>query len=262
MKQWVLIFSFWIAAFQGAPIGNPAAPGLVQKGILLSSQAPLSVRSGYEGDFVSDGRMKQFDQGTGRVDCYQQDTNSGTVTCNLYDRVDLYGVFGSSATEADWRFTDSLNQIHRVELKTQEAFLWAVGGKAILYQWRHLFVGMGGRYSFSRYSPDHLTVDGTSQSVAGGDLQWREWQIQADIGCKIHIFTPYIGIKYLNAQTRINGFSVPIAADGTGSDSLKNRVPVGLYLGCGLTNGSYFFVNVEGRLIDEEAVTVSADLRF
>lgn len=242
-----------------APVGNPAAPALIRKGFLLDCW--VDVRLGYEGDFVSDGRMGQFDQSSGRVDQYQQNTNSGTFTLNLYNRLDMYGVFGSSRTEADWRF-EAGETITRIEVETEQNFLWGVGARALVYEGYHMFLALGGRYSACRYTPEQLTSNGAAQSVEGAQCHWRQWQVSADFAYQIDLLTPYIGIKYSNAQTLLRSFSSPISADLTGSNSLKNRIPVGLYVGCSLSNGQFFMLNVEGRLIDEEAVAVSADLKF
>lgn len=249
-------------ALSAAPVGNTVAPDLIRKGMFSSRDERMSLRTGYEGDFVADGRMEQYEEGDGRVDCYKQYTNSGTVILNMVDRLDLYGVFGSSKTKAYWRFTLADETVHRIQLKTKYNFLWAAGARVILYEWGKTFLGMGGRYSYTADQPTSLTSDGVAVSVKGTHFHWREWQINLDLAYKIHVFTPYIGVKYSNAKSHLGNFSVPIAANGSGADSFKNRDPVGLYLGCGLSNGQYFMINLEGRLIDEEAITISADLRF
>lgn len=265
IKKFAVSIAMFVActALNAAPVGNTSAPELIQEGFLISCDSWINFRLGYEGDFVADGRMKQHDQGVGRVDTYEQWTNSGTVTLNILDRMDIYGVFGSSRTEADWRFGDlSAGTVSRIELETKYCFLWAAGARAILYEWCNASVGLGGRYSSCNYRPVWLTSDGLLQSVSGSHFSWREWQINLDASYKIDLFTPYIGIKYSNARTQLKDFLVPISADLTGSNSFKNRIPVGLYLGCTLSTGQYFMLNVEGRLIDEEAVTISGDFRF
>lgn len=246
-----------------APVGNSSAPGVIKEGMFFSCDRWIDFRVGYEGDFVADGRMEQKNQGTGRVDTYEQWTNSGTFTLNVLDRLDLYGVFGSSRTEADWRFEDAASgNIHRIKLKTGNQFSWAAAGRAILYEWCNTCLGAGGRYTSCNNRPDQLTSDGMIADVANSQFFWREWQVNLDVSYKISLFIPYIGIKYSKAQARLKNFGVPISASLTGNHSFKNRIQTGLYLGCTLSNGKYFMLNLEGRLIDEEAVTVSGDFRF
>ena len=245
-----------------APVGNSYAPKLIEEGFFIPKDFCVNARSGYEGDFVADGKMEQFRQGSGRVDSYSQETNSGTITFNAVNRLDLFGILGSSRTSADWRFTDSEGGVHRIELETNYDFLWGAGARAILFEWTNTCLTLGGRYEFAQYFPSWLTSDGIPQSVSNSKLHWREWQIDLDLSYKIDIFAPYIGVKYSNARTKISGFSTPISESGTGTDQFKNKIPVGVFIGCGLSSSKYFMLNIEGRLVDEEAVTVSGDIKF
>ncbi len=246
----------------GVPVGNPSAPKIIEEGFFIPHDIWVDARTGYEGDFVADAKMKQYNQGHGRVDSYQQETNSGTITLNILERLDLFGILGSSRTNADWRFEDTAGAVHRIQLETNYDFLWGVGARGLLFEWQCLCLGLGGRYETAHYFPSWLTSDGIPQSVSHSLLKWREWQIDLDLSYKIDIFIPYIGVKYSNAHTKISGFSTPISQSETGSDQFKNRIPVGVFIGCSLSSSKYFMLNIEGRLVDEEAVTVSGDIRF
>ncbi|MGB7978138.1 MAG: hypothetical protein WCF19_03130 [Chlamydiales bacterium] len=261
MKKCALLVAV-SAALSAAPVGNTSAPEIIQQGLCIPSDSWIAFRVGYEGDFVADGKMELTGPGSGRVDTYEQWTNSGTFTFNILDRLDVYGVFGASKTHADWRYQSADGWVNRIQFGTDNQFLWAAGSRAILYQWGHTFLGVGGRYSSCSGAPAWLKANGSHASVAGSQFHWREWQINLDISYTIHLFTPYIGTKYSNARTRLVDFSVPVSANGGGNTAFKNRTPVGLYLGCALSSGNYLMINLEGRLIDEEAVTVSADFRF
>ena len=57
-------------------------------------------------------------------------------------------------------------------------------------------------------------------------------------------------------------FCLPISSTLAGSNSFENCHKVGVYVGCAISNGRYFMLNLEGRLVDEEAITVSGDFRF
>ncbi len=73
---------------------------------------------------------------------------------------------------------------------------------------------------------------------------------------KFDIFSPYIGVEASCARAKIKKLS------RMDLSSLHSRTPVGIFLGCGLSPGTRVIINVEARLIDEQAVTVSGDLRF
>lgn len=260
-----VLFAFLMLFLSGSlwslPVGSPAFPTLIEEGFFIPPQSGFSIRIGYEGDFVGDERMNQEREGSGRVDSYVQNTNSGVVTCNVVDRLDLYGVFGSSRMHADWRFTSD-DTVTRAEIQSRYRFLWGVGARAILYEWGCAILGLGGRYSSTHPTPSWLTLNGSPVSVEGGYVRWKAWQIDFDLAYRIDLFTPYIGIKFLDAQTDLNNFPVAIANNEAHTLLMQTRAPVGIVVGCTLSNRNYFLFNVEGRLIDEEAVTISGDIRF
>lgn len=263
MKLFPLLLS--VIGLHGSPVGNPAFPRLIEQGFFIPETSSVSVRIGYEGDFVSDARLEQDKEGAGRVDNFGQNTNSGTVTLNYANRIDLYTVLGASQFCADWRFEifeDSILTIHRAQMETLTQFLWGVGGQAILYETDTLTLGAGGRYSFCDAEVLWLAVDALSQSVAGALCRWDEWQIDLDFSFHIDLFTPYLGVKYSSAHAWVGSFSVPISMNDLGVNHFESRIPLGFFLGCTISNGKYFMLNVEARLIDEEAVTISGDLRF
>ncbi len=261
MRKIALMVSLWTSTLFTAPVENPSAPRIIQEGFFISKDCWVNVRCGYEGDFVSDGRFEQCEQGSGRVDRFSQNTNAGTVTVSLLDRLDIYGILGSSKACAEWRF--SINGSSSIaELETLYNFLWGIGARGILCEWGEAALGLGARYERADYSNLWLTIDGSTVPSSGTCLEWRVWQIDLDLAYTIDIFVPYIGIKYSNVLSSLGLFSVPIAGNGADSNHFKNRSPVGILVGCTLSTGKKFMLNVEGRLIDEEAVTISGEVRF
>ncbi len=256
----ILLF-FASVSLQAAPVGNTAAPELIQEGFVIPSDCWIDFRIGYEGDFVGDGRMKQTQEGSGRVDTFQQYTNSAIGTLNFLDRLDLFGAFGSSRVCTDWRFNSDAT-ITRIQLETLYHYLWGLGGRGILIEWGKAAFGLGGRYSRCNYKPSWLTTNGAPVSVAGTHLCWKEWQADLDLSYHIDLFTPYFGFKYSQSQAKLGVMPIPIAGNGSGSDHFENRTSVGIFIGCSISNCKYFMLNIEGRLLDEDAVTISGDLRF
>lgn len=261
MRIWLLSLAL-SPLLIAAPVGNPAAPQLIEEGAFLSRDNWISARCGYEGDFVSDAQMKQTEESHGRVDCFQQSTNAGTLTIDFFDRVDIYGVLGSSRSEISWRFTDADEEIHQVQIGTHYDFLWGVGTRIILHQWNCLTAGIAGSYRWARYDPSYVTWDALNVSASGTHVDWREWQAGLGLSYKIGLLTPYLGGKYSGARAKLGTFSVPIAENGSGNLHMKNRNSFGIFIGCTLTTGCYFMLNVEGQLIDEQGISISADLRF
>lgn len=260
LAHWICFFPLALFA---APVGNSAFPAVIQEGIFVPADSWVTYRAGYEGDFIADGRLNQVDQGSGRVDTFEQMTQSGTFTIDILDRIDLYGVFGSSSIDSDWRFENSTSELMtRIHLNTQSALFWGCGTRITLLEWGRSRLGFGGRFNSSHSHPATVTANGVDESSSGAQVRWREWQVNADLSYKISFLIPYLGVKYSNALTELKGFSFPISSSLTGSNTFKNRLPVGIYLGCTVSSGKYFFLNLEGRVIDEEAVSIAADFRF
>ncbi|MBI5272744.1 MAG: hypothetical protein HY861_02030 [Chlamydiia bacterium] len=244
-----------------APVGNTAAPQLIQEGFVVPSDCWVDIRIGYEGDFVGNALLEQLGEGSGRVDTFQQYTNSATVTLNILDRLDLFAGFGSSRVCADWRI-DLDGIIERLEMETLYHYLWSVGGRAVLLEWGQLFFGGGGRYAYCNYTPSWFTINASPESLSGSRFQWREWQADLDLSYKIDLFTPYLGVKYSSATSTLGKFPAAISNSGQRSNHFHNKNPVGIFIGCSISNGRYFMLNIEGRFVDENAVTITGDLRF
>ena len=71
-----------------------------------------------------------------------------------------------------------------------------------------------------------------------------------------------LGVKYLNAKSRIRNSVIALAEDSQNFMRMKNEDHFGVYLGCTLSNSKYFLLTVEARFIDEEAISVMGELKF
>lgn len=257
-----LLFLLFFAKLQALPVGNPYSPHLTYKGLFIPEECWVDLRIGYEGSFVSDRRLEQTIESFGNVDDYRIMTNSAVVTLNLHERIDLFVNFGAIKAKARWRITKPGGGV-RIAVDTDDHFDWSVGTNIILYEWGETALGLGGRYLSTNPDINSITVDGAPANPTDGEIRYKEWQINLGISHKIRFLVPYLAVKYSHATAFVSTpFTPYIASDGESENHFKSRNPVGIYLGCSLTTGKYFFINIEGRFIDEEAVTVTADLRF
>jgi hypothetical protein len=245
-----------------APIGNPASPSLIHEGFAIPKESWANIRGGYEGNFVGNANMTQKSPGSGNVDSLEQYTNSASLTLNLLERLDLFAILGSSRLASNWRITTPEGAITRLQLETQYNFLWDLGIRAILMEWGNLGLELGGRYFYANYKPNWITSNATPESTKGSKIEYRGWQTDLSLYYKIDLLTPYIGIFYEDAHACLHRFQTPVAQNNMPGNHFKTKNPVGLVIGCGISNGKYFMMNVEGRFIAEQAVSISGDLRF
>jgi len=246
-----------------APAKNPAEPALLKKGFFIPETSPVSCRVEYEGNITSNARMKQIQEGSGKVDNFEILTNLGMAVFNIENRFDLYGGLGAATIQSNWRFQQTgSNIISRVDTESNNRLAWSIGANATIFEWDSAFIGGGIRYSGAHANLSWITINGVNIPTQSAEFRWLQWQAQAALGCQIGFFTPYLGAKYNNARARLQTVGSAIAADGEGKIHMENKNRFGVYLGVTLTNGEYFMMTLEGRIIDEEAVSVSGDIRF
>lgn len=253
---------FAVGVVNATPINNPALPAYIREGVFFENS--VSFRVGYEGNFVSDARLKQTDSSSGRVDNFKINANSGSLTFNILNWFDVFSMLGASRIHTDWRITPPSGGNFRLETETRYDFSWTVGGKTLVYKWENTAIGLSGRYYSSYPELAWLTIDGQPVFTNNASIRYDEWQIALGIGHKIGIFVPYAGIKYSDAKADLSGLSENIIVSNDGSNTLimKRKEHVGAFLGVSLTNGEKFLLNIEARLADEEAATVSGEVRF
>ncbi len=263
MKKIVLILTGLILGALGhaAPAGNPASPLLIKDGFLISPVSWIDFRIGYEGNFVSDAKLKQRAGATHSIDKYGLDVNSCVATINIQNRLDLFGTAGSSRIQADWRIYPG--ETYKMECETKYRLIWSAGGTVTLFEWGNAFLGFGGRYLYTRPRLEWLTRNGVAYAPGKAKMRYKEWQIDLSLAYKIDVLTPYLAVKYSRKKATLGEvLSTHITTDDTGILRMKNRIPVGVALGCTITTRKYFMLNIEARLIDEEAATLSGEFRF
>ena len=93
-------------------------------------------------------------------------------------------------------------------------------------------------------------------------MDFREWQVGAGVSYRIKWFVPYLGVDYSDFRAKIEHLGALHFILPNNHLTLKDSYPMGLFLGFGLSPEKAVNVNVEARLINENAFSVSADFRF
>ncbi|MEM8628895.1 MAG: hypothetical protein AAGF04_02320 [Chlamydiota bacterium] len=258
--RWVSLFlPFFLFS---APIGNPFMPGMLREELFSLIKIPIHVRVGYEGNFVFDRYLDQYQTGFGSLEKYEIYTNSGRISCDIFDRISLFGTAGSGRIDANFPFSSGPLK-HRAVLGSDEELFWSVGGNVLLLDWRLFALGIG--LCYSRLCPkiSHLSVDGVGYPTEDGSLHYREWQANVGFSYEMDFLVPYIGVKYTSAKSTAHLPYIPDLFVGESQERFwRSRRHVGLYLGSSITSKKSFALTIEARLIDEEAVTVFAAFRF
>lgn len=234
---------FLFSTLYGLYNGNPALPKVPEEGFFLAKEAWMGVRIGYEGDFIAKPDMNDHLHRCKIVE------NFGTFTLNFLERFDLYVSGGSFYSSLHRTKGDS-----RWEFETHAAPIWKVGARALLWEYGETFFTL--HVGLAQASPrlQEAVLNGSPLARKRGKFFYREAEAGAAVAHKIDIFIPYIGIESSFVHVKVKHIE--------GKFESRNRTPLGLFLGCGLTPGAKVIVNVEVRLVDEQAVSLSGDMRF
>ncbi len=238
-------------------MGNPAEPEIIEKGMFIPQDAVISVKIGYQGDFIFDRRLRAYDGVQGRMDRFNVHSDQGVLTLSFFDRLDIYGSVGALETNFSHRPKPGHQ---RREYESGSQMTWGVGGRAILFKWGNTDVGMQGGFQWAN---PHIKWDALNGESFTTDavLRYREWQIGVAASHQIDLFTPYLGVKYshvfgLLSQLRSN-LELPKR-----SFKLRNRDYFGLVLGVTLSPKRWIDLTCEVRMIDEQAITIDGNLKF
>lgn len=257
MKRWIFLL-FLSPKLFALYMGNPSAPEIVHEGFFFSAENWLAIKAGYQRDWVFDRNMRAVSKVSGRMDGFDFIADQGVLTFNLIDRIELYGSAGAARFHATHR--PRSHTLH--EYETHDQFTWGVGLRGTFASWKGASFGIDGAYQRAHPTMKWMTVNGTPVNPRPGTkLSYSEWQVGLGASYQIDLFIPYIGVKYSNATARFKHLPSGFLKTGTHFKT-KNRRKFGMVIGTTLSNGNRFGATVEARLIDEQSITLAAEVKF
>jgi hypothetical protein len=225
------------------------------------SYEDMTLSLGFVGDFVS-GRNIDISGGEFTINAFM-----GRLGVNVADRFNFYVDLGS-ASDMEYSFI-ILGEKYKIDY--DDDFMWGIGANALVKRWDNgLEVGVHASYREVDTSIDKVDIDNTSwpatslTAISGGTFE--ETQAAIELAWRNDVFIPYVGIKYsdVDAGSRFTlGGTVRNAA---GRDSDENT---GAFIGLTILPklaetavSERFAINIEGRFIDEEAISTSITYKF
>lgn len=268
MRNIFLFFIFFFCSSRvfSSPVGNPAGPGLMQAGLLSSSNPWIKITTGYMADYVSNMPLK-LSTGSAQFDPKESFKHFGlnsqmaTFSLVLLQRLEAYALFGGSKEHLKWHAEPQTSLYSALfDFQSSYHFSWSAGARVVLLQWGQTFFSIDGSYfavpssqkSFFKFlNRLHLPLDHEKQH-----FNLREWQACAALSSKFWILTPYAGAKYLHTKLHIQS--------GPESSSLnyRNSNRIGYFFGLTLSLTSKFLIAGERRVCDEFAYMFSTQAVF
>ncbi len=254
----ILTSIFLFSLGYAAPVGNPAKPVLEQY-----NETPLKI--GAEADIVIKRNLKFPDEdGELKANWY-----TAKLSYTLLDKIDLYTLLG--AVDGEVSEKEGVNDLKYLP---DTDFAWGLGTTILLYEnEKGLGVGLDTRYRQSSPELQEIILNGINYSVSNGEAKFKEWQIACAVSLDLSKYTsqsesprciPYIGVKYSDVRTSAKG---TILGTEYNTERIASKKKFGPFVGAdfylGKTEtGSEFGINLEGRFIDEQAVTVGINYKF
>jgi len=186
----------------------------------------------------------------------------GKVSYGVFNFMDIYIKLG--VANYDFRGDVYVRDIKSVEekLSTGTSFLYGAGFKLAQELKKGWIIGCDTQYLTSDHKLDFRAINVTSGAVTIAkyfDLRMQEWQVAPYIAKKIADFTPYFGVRYSDLRLSQKNPDDPRRWDSLIFCADCN---VGVFTGIDWNFRKSFKLNVEGRFIDETAISVSAAYRF
>ena len=258
---WALVFVFCLPILvYGASIGGAKTLGqgkfalgvdmdcIFNRDIKFKSASPALE----EGFTLGDNELRNTYRIMGRIDY-------GAV-----DNIDIYAKLGGSDFESRGKgYLDGL-EVGKEEDDGNAAFAWGVGIKGTYPFENNWLVGLDAEVVFHKndydaaFTPDPTNNPNDSADTWTGDITITEWQVAPYVAYKMENFTPYVGCKYSDMLLKYDW------TDAWDSNTYKYEADknFGVFVGLDCEIEKNFVLNIEGRFIDETAMSVAARYKF
>ncbi len=187
------------------------------------------------------------------------------IGVSLIDRINLYldlGQANDMSYDCEVNTTTSV-----VKYEYDDEFMWGVGINALLYRWDNgLEIGAGASYRTADMAIDKVTIDSVTYQKADLDSvregEYEESQIALEVAWKTDYFIPYVGMKYSDVEVAGDVTNSAVVYNATGKNASEN---LGVFAGLTVVPemlNEQLAINIEGRLIDEEAFNIGVTYKF
>jgi hypothetical protein len=255
-----IFFVFPFFSLSAILVGNPGQPGLLCDGIFYTPPTWWSFRVAYFDDYIYHERFRdefKIDDIPRSKSNMKLSTFAAQVSLNFRDRIDIYGIIGSSKIKID------------DEIFSKRRLCGGLGTKFVIFHEKNFFIGADFKYFESDQKPAFFVVDGLSYDIES-DFRLKYHEIQAALGCtyRIWIFAPYIAATYLipkiEPHPHIAVVRLPDMDESVDVTikSVSGMKRWGMALGLSVVDNSKASLAFEWRLFNQYAINVNAEVRF
>lgn len=243
-----------------ATVEDPKGAGVFS----LKKTRNFAIKTGADMEFVLDRDIKASAAADSEITSAQW--YMGKISCVLFNRVEPYVKFGMAHMKVKWN-EDGKN----VKVESNNGFAWSLGGKVLVWDFErpNLRLVADGFYRVAELDMQKGSQDGAIVEMdrGGSAFFMREWQISLIAATDIDVSTmssgsdflgvtrivPYAGVKYSDISGRLR--TIWTSGNYNNPGQIRSDRKFGLVAGCDFVGPNSVSLNLEGRFIDETAIT-------
>lgn len=260
-KLYILISLFASSSLFALPSGN-----------LYETNTGYGV--GFYGDYIYN-RYMQIDRSDehSKVTKTYIKTNAAYFSSSRFDRLNLFTTLGATnlnLTVNNNLFGRSVRRSEYTFLKSESAFSYSVGMRAIALQFTNMAFGVEASYFSTNpkinSSTDPRTID-IDYLDGNQHMKYTDWQVCAVQSSrfpfsKTTALFAHIAAKYNQAAINMGNETLFLSSGNYNLFNLTNSRSFGIALGLTLAENDKWSLAAEERLIDEKALCITGMLRF
>lgn len=177
----------------------------------------------------------------------------------LLDNLDIYVRAGASDYRVKSQIFTGSTAGDKLKFDTDTDFAYGFGLKGT-YNLNEWLLGCDLQYRRSKHEAEakNTPVSGAESSTTYKSFVIQEWHVAPYIARKLGDFVPYLGVRYSDAKLDIER----PASSVWGEIKAEADNNVGVFLGTDYKLGESWKLNLEGRFIDETAMSFAATYKF
>lgn len=212
-----------------------------------------------EADFISE---RELDVSNESVE-FEANFYEAKISYSVNNEINVYALLGS-ISDATVNEKTAGGNLYKYYFDTD--FAWGLGASVLIHQFDNgLRIGADSKYRVAEVGLTDIDIDGTKYGIA--DISnisgnYEEWQFALGVAKEFEgkiKFTPYAGLKYSDVKVQAKGTILGTAYE---TDNVNSKDTFGLYAGTEVAFTDNLSMEVEGRFIDETAVSAGISLRF
>ncbi|MBU4492284.1 MAG: hypothetical protein KKD69_07470 [Euryarchaeota archaeon] len=226
--------------------------------ILFGEKEEYGLNVTVEGDFVSERELEFANESIE----FEANFYQAKISCNMMDKVEVYALLGT-ISDAGIMEKDGSNTY---KYFFDDDFVWGFGASALIYEFDNgIRIGTDGKYRAAEANLTEIDINGTTYDISSiSDIagNFEEWQFSIgmakEFGESVK-FIPYGGIKYSDVEVQAKG---TVGGTTYQTESINSKETIGGYAGAEVAFSDNLSAYVEGRFVDETAMSIGATYRF